>query len=489
MRKVFRPLRHDGGVNHSETRLTKIVATVGPASWDPPVLEQMIIAGVDVFRLNFSHGDEQTHLRIVNDIREISERIGKEVGILGDLPGPKLRVGDYPQGVVDIVHGTTVTFTSEDVDGTAVLIPVDWPELCDALQVDDIVYLADGSIRLRVTANNGSTIDAEVEVGGPLSSHKGMNLPGVESGLDSVSDSDLGWVEFAVANQLDFIAVSFVRSADDLDPVLDKLNELGSDIPVIAKIEKPQAADAVEEIVERATGGIMVARGDLGIEVPLSKVPVLQKSLIRAAGRASKTVITATQMLASMVSAKRPTRAEVTDVATAIYDGTDAIMLSEETAVGDHPVETVKVMDQIARGTEPDLPYWDWVLNRVRQDEMDVSDSVTQSAVIAAYRLGLVAIVVPTASGRTARVVAAHRPRVPVLAVSHSVRTQRQLKLSFGIRPVVNDQTTEIRNLLYECADDAVRFGAANSGDLIAIVAGLTDQKLGTNLFEVHRVP
>jgi len=461
---------------HSETRLTKIVATVGPASWDPAVLEEMILAGVDVFRLNFSHGDAATHVRVVKDIREASDRLDKEVGILGDLPGPKLRVGEYPQGVVDLVHGTTVTITSEDVDGTATLIPVDWPELCDALKLEDTVYLADGSIRLRVTANDGKVVEAEVEVGGPLSSHKGMNLPGVEEGLASVSEDDLGWVEFAVANQLDYIAVSFVRSAADLEPVLDKLKELSSSIPII-------------EIVEKATGGIMVARGDLGIEVPPAKVPRLQKSLIRTAGKAGKTVITATQMLASMVSAKRPTRAEVTDVATAIYDGTDAIMLSEETAVGDYPVEAVKVMDQIARGTETDLPYWDWVLNRVRQDEMDVSDSVTQSAVIAAYRLNLQAIVVPTASGRTAKVVAAHRPRVPVLAVTHSVRTQRQLKLMFGVRPVVNDQTTEIRNLLYECADDAVTYGAAKSGDLIAIVAGLSDMQLGTNLFEVHRVP
>ncbi len=448
-----------------------------------------MVAGVDVFRLNFSHGDQATHQRVIRDIREISERIEMEVGILGDLPGPKLRVGEYPEGVVDIVHGATVTITPEDVPGNSTLIPVDWPELCEALRIDDTVYLADGSIRLRVTGNDGKVVEAEVEVGGPLSSHKGMNLPGVEAGLASVSAGDLRWVEFAVANQLDYIAVSFVRTPEDLDPVLDKLSELKSGIPIIAKIEKPQAADAVEDIALKATGGIMVARGDLGIEVPLSKVPVLQKSLIRAAGQAGKTVITATQMLASMVSAKRPTRAEVTDVATAIYDGTDAIMLSEETAVGEYPVEAVKVMDQIARGTETDLPYWDWVLNRVEQEEMDVSDSVTQSAVIAAYRLGLEAIVVPTSSGRTAKVVAAHRPQVPVLAVTHSLRTQRQLKLIFGVRPVLNDQTTEIRNLLYECADDAVRFGAAASGDLIAIVAGLSDMKLGTNLFEVHRVP
>lgn len=476
-------------MKHSETRRTKIVATVGPASWDPPVLEQLIEAGVDVFRLNFSHADEERHLQTVTDIRAASERTGREVGILGDLPGPKLRVGRFPQGVTQITTGSEVTITSEDVDGTATVIPVSWPLMTETLDVGAIVYLADGTIRLKVTGKARGELTAKVEVGGPLSSNKGMNLPGVESGLDAVSDTDLRWVEFAVENELDFIAVSFVRKADDLEPVMDRLDELGSEIPIIAKIEKPQAADAIEEIVERATGGIMVARGDLGIEVPLSKVPVLQKHLIRAAGHHSKTVITATQMLASMVRNTRPTRAEVTDVSTAIFDGTDAVMLSEETAVGDHPVETVRVMDQIARGTEPDLPYWEWVLNRTSQDEMDVSASVTQSAVIAAYRLGLTAIVVPTASGRTAKVVAAHRPRVPVLAVTHSLRTQRQLKLSFGVDPVLHPQTTEIRNLLYECADDAVRYGAANSGDLIAIVAGLSDLKLGTNLFEVHRVP
>ena len=215
----------------------------------------------------------------------------------------------------------------------------------------------------------------------------------------------------------------------------------------------------------------------------------MQKRLIKAAGLASKPSITATQMLASMVTSKRPTRAEVTDVATAIFDGTDAVMLSEETAVGDHPVEAIKVMDQIARATEPDLPYWDWLLNRTSQSEMDVSESVTQSAVVAAYRLNLKSIVVPTATGRTAVVVAAHRPQVPVLAVTHTVTAVRRLRLVFGIEPVLYDQVNEIRDLLYTCADVAVAEGAAKSGDLIAIVAGLSDMKLGTNLFEVHRVP
>jgi len=475
--------------NHDTVRRTKIVATVGPASWDPPVLAELITAGVDVFRLNFSHGDEERHLKIVLAIREASERLGREVGILGDLPGPKLRVGHFPGGVVDMVTGSEVTITSRDVDGTATVIPVSWPLMTSTLDVGDEVFLADGTIRLEVTGKGTDELTARVEEGGPLSSNKGMNLPGVEAGLDAVSAEDLRWVEFAAANELDFIAVSFVRRADDLDPVIARLTEFGSDIPLIAKIEKPQAAEAIDEIVERASGGIMVARGDLGIEVPLSRVPVMQKYMIRTAGLASKLSITATQMLASMVRNPRPTRAEVTDVSAAIYDGTDAVMLSEETAVGDYPVEAVRMMDRIARATEPDLPFWEWVFNRTRQDEMDVSASVTQSAVIAAYRLDLTAIVVPTASGRTARVVAAHRPRIPVLAVTHSRKTQRRLKLCFGVDPVCREQTTEIRNLLYECADDAVEHGIAGSGDLIAIVAGLTDLGLGTNLFEVHRVP
>jgi pyruvate kinase len=470
-------------------RKTKIVATVGPASWDPATLREMISAGVDVMRLNFSHADEAQHERVVRDIREASRAVGREVGILGDLPGPKLRVGAFPEGVVELAFGSEVELVVDDDGGTAERIPVPWDKMPEVLEQGAIVYLADGSIRLRVTGRSKEGLTAEVEVGGPLSSNKGMNLPGVDAGLAAVSEVDLGWVDFSVKNDLDLLAVSFVRRASDLHPVMERLKQLGSDLPVIAKIEKPQAADAIEQIVAAANGGIMIARGDLGIEVPLSKVPVLQKRLIRAAGHESKPVITATQMLASMVHAKRPTRAEVTDVATAIFDGTDAIMLSEETAVGDHPVEAIKVMDQIARATEPDLPYWEWLLNRTSQEEMDVSASVTQSAVVAAYRLELKAIVVPTATGRTAVVVAAHRPKVPILAVTHSLKSLRRLRLVFGVDPVLHDQTREIRDLLYECADVAVKYGAARSGQLIAIVAGLTDQRLGTNLFEVHRVP
>jgi pyruvate kinase len=331
-------------------------------------------------------------------------------------------------------------------------------------------------------------VGADVEVGGTLSSHKGMNIPG-GTDLPATTGVDLGWVEFAVENGVDLLAVSFVSTAADLEPVSARLKELGSRIPVIAKIERQQAAENIEEIVRAAGAGIMVARGDLGIEVPLEQLPFEQKRLIRAAGRVSKPAITATQMLASMVTARRPTRAEVTDVANAIYDGTDAVMLSEETAVGQNPVEAVEVMDRIARATEPDLPYAEWLFRRTDQTTQDVADSVAQSAVGAVYRLGLKALVVPTNTGRTARLVSAHRPDVPVLAVSPYIETVRRVSLLFGITAVQSDFGTELRSLLGHCAGEAAKHGIASPGDLVAITAGLDGQELGTNLFEVHRVP
>jgi pyruvate kinase len=469
-----------------DERRTKIIATVGPASWEPDVLARLIEAGADVFRLNFSHADRDRHARTVEAIRRAGEQAGREVAVLGDLPGPKLRIGELRGDVAELETGMHVKLTPQEVEGDRETIPVSWPGV-SSLREDEAVYLADGSIRLRVRGPEDGGVDCEVEVGGTLSSHKGMNVPGVSSA--AATPGDLGWVEFAVEQGIDILAVSFVSTAADLEPVAERLRALGSDIPLVAKIEKQQAAENAEEIVAAATGGIMVARGDLGIELPLSQVPVVQKKLIRRAGRHSKPAITATQMLASMVIAKRPTRAEVTDVANAIYDGTDAVMLSEETAVGQNPVEAVRVMDQIARATEPDLPYGEWLFNRTDQATQDVADSVAQGAVGAVYRLGLAALVVPTTSGRTARLVSAHRPNVPVLAVSPRIETVRRLNLLFGVTAVLNEQETDVRALLHDCAALAGKHGIAASGELIAITAGLPEQELGTNLFEVHRVP
>jgi pyruvate kinase len=471
---------------HVERR-TKIVATLGPASWDPPVLEQLIAAGADVFRLNFSHAGPDRQAETIEAVRAASERAGREVALLGDLPGPKLRIGELREDFAELETGMHVTLTPREVEGDAATIPVSWPGVA-SLNEDQLVYLADGAIRLRVRDPEADGVGCEVEVGGTLSSHKGMNIPG-GTALPAATDGDLGWVEFAVSHGIDLLAVSFVSTAQDLAPVGERLKSLGSDIPLIAKIERQQAAENIEEIVAAAPGGIMVARGDLGIELPLAEVPAAQKRMIRAAGARSKPSITATQMLASMVTARRPTRAEVTDVANAIYDGTDAIMLSEETAVGQHPVEAVRVMDQIARATEPDLRYGEWLFTRTDQATQDVADSVAQSAVGAVYRLGLKALVVPTTSGRTARIVSAHRPKVPVLAISPRIETVRRLNLLFGVTAVHSEYGSEVRGLLDGCAAMAARHGVARSGELIAITAGMPDQELGTNLFEVHRVP
>jgi pyruvate kinase len=449
----------------------------------------MISAGADVFRLNFSHGDQASHAESIERIRAAGEMMGKWVGILGDLPGPKLRLGDVEGEYVTITRDREITLTSANGEvGNEHSLPIGWEGLSKAVSEGDPIYLADGRVRLRVTEVDPGEVTCNVEVGGRVASHQGVNLPGTTSNMPATGASDMNWVDFAVEHDVDLLAISFVRTAADLDPVLERLEERHADIPLIAKIEKPQAAQNAEEIIGAATSGIMIARGDLGIELPIEEVPVTQKRLIHLAGRHSKPVITATQMLASMVTSDRPTRAEVTDVANAIYDGTDAVMLSEETAIGEHPVEAVATMDRVARTTERELPYGEWLLNRVDEGG-EVSASVAQGAVGSTYRLGLAAIVVPTSSGRTARLVSALRPEVPILAISPRPETVRRLNLLFGVRCALSDHWGDLRDLLDDCAAIARREGVAKPGDLIAVTAGLPEQGLGTNLFEIHRVP
>jgi pyruvate kinase len=390
--------------------------------------------------------------------------------------------------MVNLEVDSEVTITTQDVVGDASTLPVSWDGLPRAVRQDGEVYLADGRIRLRVLEKSDASVRCVVEVGGPVASHQGLNLPGAEVTLPSAGRDDLAWVDFAIKHGIDLLAVSFVRRAEDLEPVERRIRTSGADIPVLAKIEKPQAAERAEAIIKATTAGIMVARGDLGIELPLEQVPSVQRRLISLAGKHSRPCITATQMLASMVSSPRPTRAEVSDVANAIYQGTDAIMLSEETAVGENPIEAVRVMDRIARATEPELPYADWVFNRAGSHG-DVAGSVARAAVGSTYTLGLAALIVPTRSGRTARVVSAHRPKVPVLAVSPRIETVRRLNLLFGVQCVIAEEWTGITQLLEDCSRLARETGVANSGDLIGITAGLPRQELGTNLFEIHRVP
>ncbi len=472
----------------TDIRRTKIVCTIGPATRTVEKMCALIEAGADVFRLNFSHGTTAEHAENVAMTREAAERCGKEIGILGDLPGPKLRLGDVEGGLIELPADGEVALTTDDVVGDPTRLPVTWDGLPGAVRQGGDVYLADGRIRLRVESKDDTSVRCRVEVGGPVASHQGLNLPGADVTLPSAGRDDLVWVDFAIEQGIDLLAVSFVRRAEDLDPVHRRIRTGGADIPVIAKIEKPQAAERAEAIIKATTSGIMVARGDLGIELPLEQVPSVQRRLLALAGKHSRPSITATQMLASMVSSPRPTRAEVSDVANAIYQGTDAVMLSEETAVGEHPIEAVRVMDRIARATEPELPYGDWVFSRA-DSEGDVAASVARAAVGSTYTLGLAALIVPTRSGRTARLVSAHRPSVPVLAVSPRIETVRRLNLLFGVRCAMADEWTGISALLDECSELARQTGVAKSGELIGITAGLPQQELGTNLFEIHRVP
>ncbi|MFN2615650.1 MAG: pyruvate kinase [Thermoleophilaceae bacterium] len=468
-------------------RSTKIVATIGPASREPEVLERMIRAGVDVARLNFAHGSPDQHAETAGWVREAAERVGREVAILGDVPGPKLRLGPVTGGVAELGRGSQVILTPEEVEGTAERLPVAWQGLAELVSEGDICYLADGAIRLRVEDVRDAEIVARVEVGGSVASRQGINLPNVTVSLPAVSQDDLALIDAGLDMGLDFVALSFVRRREDLEPVREHLRERDSDLPLIAKIEKPQAAANGEEIVE-AADGIMIARGDLGIELPIEEVPLVQKRLLALAGRQAKPTITATQMLESMVHSSRPTRAEVADVANAIFDGTDAVMLSQETAVGRHPVEAVEMMAAIAEATERELPYGRWLAERGPQANNHYH-AIAFGAVGAVYQLGLKAIVSPTNTGTTARLISSYRPRAPVLALAPRRDVVRRCQLLWGIRARLHQESQETLDLIDSCAQAAMDAGLAERGDQIGITAGLPAGRAGgTNLFKVHTV-
>jgi pyruvate kinase len=468
-------------------RSTKIVATIGPASETPDVLAAMVEAGMDVARLNFAHGTREQHAETAARIRAAAERAGREVAILGDLPGPKLRIGPVAGGVAELGRGSRVVLTGDAVEGTPERLPVAWPGFAELVGEGDVCYLADGAVRLRVDEVADGEVLTRVEVGGSVASRQGLNLPNVTVSLPAVSDEDIALIDAGLEMGLDYFALSFVRRREDLEPVREHLRERGADVPLIAKIEKPQAAANGEEIVD-AADGIMIARGDLGIELPIEEVPLVQKRLLAVAGRRAKPTITATQMLESMVHSTRPTRAEVTDVANAIFDGTDAVMLSQETAVGRHPVQAVEMMASIAETTERELPYGRWLAERGPRASNQYH-AIAFGAVGAVYQLGLKGIVSPTRSGTTARLISAYRPKAPVLALSPQREVVRRCALLWGVRGVLHEEPLETLDLIDACARVAVDEGLAGPGDQIGITAGLPAGKSGgTNLFKVHTV-
>jgi pyruvate kinase len=468
-------------------RSTKIVATIGPASHEPDVLTAMIVAGMDVARLNFAHGTRDQHAETAGLIREAAERAGREVAILGDLPGPKLRLGPVAGGVAELGRGTRVVLTPAHIEGTPNRLPVAWKGFAELVDAGDVCYLADGAVRLRVDEVLDQEVVTKVEVGGSVASRQGLNLPNVTVSLPAVSADDIALIDVGLEMGLDFFALSFVRRREDLDPVRDHLAKRGVDVPLIAKIEKPQAAANGAEIVE-AADGIMIARGDLGIELPIEEVPLVQKRLLAVAGRRAKPTITATQMLESMVHSTRPTRAEVADVANAIFDGTDAVMLSQETAVGRHPVLAVEMMASIARTVERELPYGRWLAERGPRANNQYH-AIAFGAVGAVYQLGLKCIVSPTNTGTTVTLISAYRPKAPVLALSPSLPVVRRSQLLWGVYPRLHEEPLQTLDLIEACAKVACEVGLAQRGDTIGITAGLpAGTSGGTNLFKVHTI-
>ena len=469
-------------------RRTKIVATIGPASREPEVLVRMVEAGMDVARLNFSHGSAEEHAEVIERVRDAANRAGRQVAVLQDLPGPKLRIGKLRDDVVELGPSEHLTFVcggDDDGLGDKHRMYISWDGLAEAVGPDEVMYLADGTVRLRVVATRPEQgeIDTIVEIGGPVASRQGLNIPGEAASLPAVPEEDL--VHLAVGEKIgvDLVALSFVRRAEDVEFVRGHTR-----LPLIAKIEKPQAVQRAEEIV-RAADCVMVARGDLGIEMRIEEVPIVQKQVIALAGALARPSITATQMLDSMVSSSRPTRAEVADVANAILDGTDAVMLSQESAVGKYPVGAIEMMAAIAERTEGTAPYREWQERRVRRDRRDPAYTIAYTACRAAYELGLAALVCPTLSGRSARLISAHRPAVPILALSPGRETVRRCGLMWGVQAASLKRYEVTEELVRASAARVVELGWVKPGERVGITAGLPSGKPGTtSLLQIQEV-
>ena len=467
-------------------RRTKIVATIGPASREPEVLARMVEAGMDVARLNYSHGSLDEHAETAARVRAAAARVGRPVAILQDLPGPKLRIGPLTDGTVELTPGETVTFEcGVEIAGDARRMSVTWDELADSVEPGAIIYLADGAVRLRVlsTRPQQNELDTEVEIGGTVVSRQGLNIPGPIDRLPAVPLRDLELLRHGESIGVDLVALSFVRSASDIEFVRERTR-----LPLIAKIEKPQAVENAEAVL-RAADCVMIARGDLGIELPIEDVPLVQKRLLKLAGALARPSITATQMLDSMVRSSRPTRAEVADVANAILDGTDAVMLSQETAVGAHPVGAVAMMASIAERTESTADYLQWNEHRVRRDARDPAYTVAYSACVAARELELDALVIPTLSGRSARLVSAHRPNVPIYALSPGHETVQRCGLMWGVKAAWMRRHEVTEELIIESAARVVELGWCQPGARVGITAGLPSGVPGTtSMLQIHTV-
>ncbi len=464
------------------------MCTIGPATGSATMTERLLKAGMNIARLNLSHGTHSTHSHYINTVRKVSQRLGIKVAILIDLPGPKYRTGKLKDGQAILIKGAQVTLTPGKAAGDASIVPVNLPNLARDVKIGDTVLLDDGAMQLKVIGKDGSQVKCRVIVGGVLTEGRGLVVPGMLGSAPFITDSLRKHIRFAIEHKPDYLAISFVSSAIDVSKVRNILRKAGADIPIIAKIERGQAVNDFDDVMS-ISDGIMVARGDLGVDIPLERVPLVQKEIIRKCNLAGKPVITATQMLESMVNNARPTRAEVTDVANAIIDGTDATMLSAETSIGKYPAETVRTMAKIAQETEGTLQYETLLAERGTWLEKVPDELISYSACHAAHILGAAAIVAFTQSGSTAKRVSKYRPRMPILAITPSEITSGRLLLHWGVYPFQVSNAASVDELFATGAKLAREQGLAKPGDLIVITGGVPVGVAGsTNLLKLEKI-
>jgi len=468
---------------------TKIVCTLGPASSDEKTLRAMIQAGMDVARINLSHGKHEEHANRIGMVRRMADETGRVVAIMADLQGPKIRIGHIANEPLMLHEGEEVTLTAGDTATIDGIIPVPHPEIVRDVAVGGSVWLDDGMFELSVVDKSQDKARCRVVTGGPLVSRKGISAPGVKMEVAFLTTKDLADLRFAIEQTVDYVAMSFVRTDEDIRHLRRLMHEFGANIPIVAKIERPEALENVEGIV-RVCNAVMVARGDLGIEAPVEEVPAYQKRIIRICNHAGRPVITATQMLNSMILNPRPTRAESSDVYNAIHDGTDAVMLSGETAVGQYPVRAVKTMARIAQRAEAHFPYETWEVEEEKEGHThSIPDAIGRATCSIAKELNAKAIITSTRSGYTALQVARHRPRTRLICTTPSAETHRRMALVWGVEALLAEEYHHTDQMIEVTMRAATEAGLVEQGDLVVITAGTPTAHQGqTNLLKVHWV-
>ncbi len=468
-------------------RRTKIICTLGPAVDDVDMIRTLIRTGMDAARFNFSHGSHPEHLERLNRLKAVRDAMGRPVATILDTKGPEIRIKGFESKSITLEPGDSFTLTTEDVVGNQGWVSVTYPQLHEELCPGQEILIDDGLVAIRVERIEGTNIVCTVENGGTLSANKSINIPGVHIQLPALTEKDIDDIRFGVENDFDFIAASFVRRAADVEAVRAVLHDCGGDdVKIIAKIENQEGVDNLDEILEVADG-IMVARGDLGVEIPAARVPILQKQMIRKGLQQGKPVITATQMLDSMIRNPRPTRAEVSDVANAVYDGTGSVMLSGETAGGKYPVEALQAMVGIVTETEGAIDYWKQFQKQRVLPASNINDAITHTCCLTAKDLDAKAILTATNSGRSARMICRFRPACPIAALTMHEKVRRQLNISWGVTPFLTGEVNSTDRIFSLSAEVALKAGLVQNGDTVVITAGVPLGKSGsTNLIKAQ---